>query len=106
VFDKKAYGGNGDGVISSEDAIFSKLRIWVDANHDGVSQPGELFTMQQANVKSISLADSLSWQTDAYGNRFRYLGEIEWTKPVNGKIISPIYDVILQYPLKRAGGTK
>ena len=42
AFDRPENGGNGDGVISAADAVFAQLRLWVDANHDGVSQPGEL----------------------------------------------------------------
>ena len=64
VHDQPSMGGNGDGMISSKDAVFSRLLIWVDKKHDGISQPSELLTMQQANVKSISVNYRLSWQTD------------------------------------------
>ncbi len=55
VFDQPASGGNHDGWITAKDAVYSKLRIWVDANHDGVSQPSELITLAQAGVKAISV---------------------------------------------------
>jgi hypothetical protein len=44
---------NADGVIDARDAVFSQLRVWVDANHDGVSQADELLTLRDAGVKSI-----------------------------------------------------
>ena len=53
AFDRPEHGGNGDGIISAADAVFARLRLWVDRNHDGVSQPGELLTLAQAGIESI-----------------------------------------------------
>jgi hypothetical protein len=41
VYDAPVNGGNADGVISRDDAVFTKLRLWIDRNHDGVSQETE-----------------------------------------------------------------
>ncbi len=54
------YDSNGDGVLNASDADWSKLRVWVDTNHDGKSEPGELLTMAQAGVTSISLTATAS----------------------------------------------
>jgi len=94
VYDLPANGGNGDGVIDQRDAIFPKLLVWVDRNHNGISDPGELLTMQQAGIQSISLHYDLSRWTDAYGNQFRYRGKIVFSG--GGRAADRyVYDVML-----------
>jgi hypothetical protein len=70
-FDQPGEGGNGDGKIDAQDAVYSKLLIWIDANHDGVSQPGELFSLAQLGITSISLSVEDAGWSDAYGNQFK-----------------------------------
>jgi hypothetical protein len=53
--------------------------------------------LDQAGVRAIALSYEAAHWTDAYGNRFRYRGEIVWTKPVRGKTSAVIYDVLLQH---------
>ena len=72
VYDDPKNGGNGDGIIDAHDAIFASLRIWIDTNHDGISQPSELRTLASLNVKSINLNYRESSRRDEYGNFFRY----------------------------------
>ncbi|HEU0046849.1 MAG TPA: hypothetical protein VFQ43_04475 [Nitrososphaera sp.] len=73
VYDDPSYGGNGDGLIDANDAVFSDLLLWVDENHDGVSQPTELHHLQEMGVKEIQLKykDNKSYK-DAYGNTFQF----------------------------------
>ena len=93
VFDLPANGGNGDGVIDAGDVVFSKLRLWIDENHNGISEPSELHTLEEFGIYAINLADRESKFTDIYGNQFRYRGTIR----ARGQADRVIYDVILRY---------
>jgi hypothetical protein len=86
------YDTNGDGVIDAKDSVFANLRLWIDANHDAVAQPDELFTLPSLGVYSISLHYVLDKYTDGNGNAFRYRGHIQQGAP---SVDRTIYDVFL-----------
>jgi len=96
VFDNPTNGGNGDGVIDEHDAIWSRLRLWIDENHDGISQPEELHTLSELGVYSIGLKYVQTRRYDEFGNIFRYMGKLNPDgEPRGDQVNRKVYDVIL-----------
>jgi hypothetical protein len=76
AFDTPEGGGNGDGKISEQDAVFSALRLWRDENHDGVSDAGELHTLPRLGLSSVALRYKESKRRDSQGNWFRFRAKV------------------------------
>lgn len=82
-FDKPANGGNGDGKIDQRDAIFSSLRLWRDANHNGQSEPSELRPLAGV-IRAMDLNYKESKRVDEWGNMFRYRAKVYDAQGVHG----------------------
>jgi|GEM_PF-1490701 len=87
----KVFDSNGDGLIDAKDFAFSQLRLWNDANGSGLTDAGELTTLSDNGLTSISVNYKTNSRIDRYGNAFRYRAK------VGGLRGQPFaYDVILK----------
>ncbi|WP_430738563.1 S8 family serine peptidase [Pseudomonas putida] len=46
---------NADGLITADDAAWAQLKLWVDANHDGRADAGELRALPEHGITQIDL---------------------------------------------------
>lgn len=95
-FDKPENGGNGDGVISSLDAVWPRLRIWIDTNHNGISEPNELMPLSAFHIEAIELKYVEDRHTDQWGNAFRYKAKVISDNSGKGTPGRWAYDVFLK----------
>jgi hypothetical protein len=51
----QALDSNLDGLIDANDAAFSQLSVWIDKNSDGKTDSGELSSLSQLSINSLSL---------------------------------------------------
>jgi len=79
------YDLNNDGVIDSNDAIFSQLQVWRDLNGNAVVDPGELESLADAGIASISLQNQKSTDTSA-GNSILSTGTFTRTDGTTGSM--------------------
>ncbi len=94
-FDRPENGGNDDGIIDEHDAVFGRLRLWIDENHDGICQPDELHTLPELGVFSLSLKYHESRRTDNFGNQFRYRAKVNPLNDGDSEVGRWGYDVFL-----------
>jgi hypothetical protein len=69
------------------------LRVWIDRNHNGLSEPNELHTLQELGIFKIGLTYRLTPFVDQYGNAFRLKGSF-WDEGSNERDLC--YDVVLR----------
>ncbi len=60
--------GNADGLVDAADEFFQHLRVWRDLDHDGISDPGELFTLEAVGVEALGTDSVTVREADGRGN--------------------------------------
>ncbi len=86
---------NHDGKIDSSDAAFGTLLVWQDLNHNGVSDPGELKTLTEADVASI-LLNATSGGEPINGQSIAATGTFTHADGSAGSFVEAALDVLVE----------
>ena len=70
---------NGDLKIDHNDSAWSSLVVWVDANHDAVTQSGELHSLDSLGITSIDLAGVAASTSTIGGNPISHTSTVTFT---------------------------
>ena len=82
---------NNDGQFNAADAAFASVKLWKDANQNGISEAVELFTFAQLGVQGIKVAGKKDGTalTDALGaptgNTQTLVGSFTWATGGSGQ---------------------
>lgn len=91
--DLRQHDLNSDNIIDGGDPIFSDLRLWIDADSDGKSSAGELKTLDELGIASISLQFAFGASLDAL-NDGSFIGTSAVVRKIDGTS-TQIYDAHL-----------
>ena len=105
-YDQEAQGGNGDLVIDARDAIWPKLKLWIDKHclkeHASPcsAKTSELHRPEDFGIHSLSVVYSPAHNQDEFGNRFMFYAQTnpkphEHQKPSDELNERRMYDVWL-----------
>lgn len=83
-----------DGKVDQNDALYGRLRLWLDRNHNGSAETGELLTLPQAGVRAIYTSYRMSRRVDRHGNRYLYAGSALVLQNGREKLRN-VFDVLL-----------
>lgn len=67
---------NGDGLIDHRDEGYARLQLWIDENHNGISERPELKNLSDVGLTTLYLGDEMIGRRDRQGNLFRFKGTV------------------------------
>ena len=88
---------NHDGVIDAKDPAFSQLLVWQDANHNGVSDAGELTKLSDLGITSINLT-AMSGTAPINGQEIPATGTFTYANGSQGSFVEANLDASLGKP--------
>ena len=88
VLDRTEFGGDGNGAITPNDALFGALLLWRDVNRDGISQPHELRPLISAGIRSLGTrGQRQSLMLDQHGNDLSLRGRFVQDDGTVGSVV-------------------
>lgn len=63
-----SFDSNNDGLVNENDALFGSIKVWQDANENGITDAGELVSLKSAGITDLNTAYTDVFTTDAQGN--------------------------------------
>ena len=83
---------NRDGKLDSSDPIYGSLRLWLDRNHNGISEASELLRLGDAGLTTVFTAFTERRRVDRHGNEYRYEGS-SLLRQGNEEVRRRVFDV-------------
>ena len=83
---------DASGVIDAGDVVFDKLQVWRDLNQDGVSQTGELFSLDELGITSIDAIGAPLNVTAPSGTLLRETATFTRADGSTGNIFEAIFE--------------
>jgi len=96
-YDAPYHGGDGDGQITQKDWVWARLKLWVDRNHDGVSQPTEISVPASHRIVALNLAHDEGETYDEHGNELYLVGSYVVRTLGNTTELRLMADIEFQY---------
>jgi hypothetical protein len=69
----RALDSNLDGILDANDAAFGQLAVWADQNGDGITNAGEIVSLNSLGITSLSLSSTASAEVNN-GNLIGLMG--------------------------------
>jgi hypothetical protein len=104
--DLAAFDSNHDGVIDSRDAMFSQLQVWTDTNGDGITEAGELHSLSDLGIASISLASTEIDATTPQGTTLRSWASFTRTDGTTSSIYEALFETDQTDTVYRGKGSR
>lgn len=89
------YDVDADAWITPHDPVWGRLRLWFDADHDGVSAPTELVPLNSVGLLALETVARGSRSRDICGNELRLKARTIFATP-GGPRVRPWFDVFFR----------